>query len=206
MELEELPRLAAAIAGADLVVARRVTERPPRLGRAKKLEYLARLLLRSPFEDLRCEVRLLRRAVAEGLVLYGNQHRFLPLIAQMQGFTVVEVPLRGHIPGPPRRGPDLPLLLDLLTVFFLLRFVQKPFRFFGGIGLGVLAVGAFATGWLVFERLFLGVALADRPALVLSTLFVVLGIQILAVGLIGEIVAFAHARHLKDYKLERIVE
>ena len=70
----------------------------------------------------------------------------------------------------------------------------------------VLAVGGIATSWLVVMRLFFGVGLADRPALILSTLLVVLGIQIIAVGLIGEIITFAYAREIKDYKVDRVVE
>ncbi|HFD17085.1 MAG TPA: glycosyltransferase [Rhodospirillales bacterium] len=206
VEPEELPTLAAAIADVDLVVCRRLTERPLRLGRSKKLEYLSRLLLGSSFEDLRCGVRLLRRSVADELVLYGNQHRFLPLLAQTQGFLVREVPVRGRVRENRRPRLAVTLLLDLLTVYFLLRFVQKPFRFFGGFGMVILGIGGLVTAWLVIERLFFGVGLADRPALVLSTLTIVLGIQIIAVGLIGEIIAFAHARNLKDYKIEKILE
>ncbi len=206
VELEELPKLVAAIDGADLVVCRRLTEKPLRLGKSKKLEYLSRLLLGSSFGDLRCGVRLLRRSVADELVLYGNQHRFLPLIAQTQGFLVREVPVRGRIRENRRPRLAVNLLLDLLTIYFLLRFVQKPFRFFGGFGMVILGIGALVTAWLVVERLFFGVGLADRPALVLSTLTIVLGIQIIAVGLIGEIIAFAHARNLKDYKIEKILE
>ncbi len=206
VELDELPELVTAIADADLVVCRRLTDRPLRLGKSKKLEYLSRLLLGSSFEDLRCAVRLLRRSVADELVLYGNQHRFLPLIAQTQGFLVREVPVRGRIRENRRPRLAVNLLLDLLTIYFLLRFVQKPFRFFGGFGMVILAIGGLVTAWLVIERLFFGVGLADRPALILSTLTIVLGIQIIAVGLIGEIIAFAHARNLKDYKIEKILE
>jgi hypothetical protein len=150
----------------------------------------------------------MRRRVAEELVLYGSQERFLPLLAQAQGFKVVELALP-MAPGTGLRrqlGIEPTLVLDALTVVFLLRFLKKPFRFFGGIGLAVLAAGALATAWLVFTRLFLGVPLADRPALILSTLLVVLGIQIIAVGLIGEIITFAHAREIDDYKIDRIVE
>ena len=206
VELGELGRLAEAIGNADVVVARRMFAEPPSRLRAGKLESLTRLLLGSPFADLRAEVWLLRRQAADQLVLYGNQHRFLPLIAQMQGLLVAEVPVRGWLPQGAGRRLDLPLVLDLLAVFFLVRFLHKPFRFFGGIGLGVAALGGLATLWLVFERLVLGIALADRPALILSTLLVVLGLQIIAVGLIGELITFAHARHLREEEPERVID
>ena len=94
----------------------------------------------------------------------------------------------------------------MVTIYFLLRFLQKPFRFFGGFGFAILAVGGLFTAYLVVARLFFGVPLVDRPALVLSTLMVVLGIQILSVGLIGEIVAFTYAKDVKDYRVDRVVE
>ncbi|MCS6879076.1 MAG: glycosyltransferase [Geminicoccaceae bacterium] len=204
----ELPRLVHRLeAGeADLVTAAR---RVPGRAGGGKLERLLGWLLGCRFEDVRSPVRALRARVAAELTLYGNQHRFLPLLAQAQGFAVEELP----VPALGRNGPGLvravgwpSLLLDVVTVFFLLRFLEKPFRFFGGFGLLVLVLGGLATAWLVFERLVLGVPLGDRPALILATLMVVLGIQIIAVGLIGELVTFAWARESADHRVERIVE
>lgn len=204
----ELPRLVHRLetSEADLVVGAR---RPFGRSGGGKLERLLGWLFGCRFEDVRSPVRAMRAAVAAKLTFYGNQHRFLPLIAQAQGFAVEELP----IPTAGRDGLRLvgamgwpSLLLDVATVFFLLRFLEKPFRFFGGFGLLVLAFGGLATGWLIFERLVLGVPLGDRPALILSTLMVVLGIQIIAVGLIGELVTFAWARENPEHRVERIVE
>jgi glycosyltransferase involved in cell wall biosynthesis len=203
---DELPRLVQALGEADLVVAVRAGARRQRLTGSGKLEALLRLLLKSPFTDVRSGVRVLRAALARELNLYGNQHRFLPLLAQEQGFKVREVEARTVAPAAGRLGVDLSLLLDVLAIYFLLRFIRKPFRFFGGFGFAILAAGGLATLYLVAARLFWGVPLADRPALILSTLMVVLGIQIIAVGLIAEIITFAHARELKDYRVERVVD
>ena len=151
----------------------------------------------------------MRAEVAKELTIYGNQYRFLPLLAQGQGFAVREIDLPAVRPGNRTPRPlrlDVSLLLDLVTVYFLLRFLRKPFRFFGGFGFSILAVGALFTAYLVIARLFFGVPLVDRPALVLSTLMVVLGIQIISVGLIGEIVAFTYAKDIKDYRVDRVVE
>lgn len=204
----ELPPLVRALeaGGADIVTLARQT--PGHDGRGK-LERLLDLLLQSRLDDVRSPIRAMRARVAAELSLYGNQHRFLPLIAQAQGFAVEELPAS----APGRAGPHVTrigawpsLALDVVTLFFLLKFLKKPFRFFGGFGFLTLALGGLATVWLVFERLALGVPLGDRPALILSTLLVVLGIQIIAVGLIGELVTFAWAREAKDYKVDRIVE
>ena len=83
---------------------------------------------------------------------------------------------------------------------------EATMQSFGGFGFAVLAVGGLLKAWLLISRLFFGVPLVDRPALVLTTLMIVLGIQIISVGLIGEIVAFTYAKDIKDYRVDRVVE
>jgi hypothetical protein len=132
----------------------------------------------------------------------------VPLLAQQQGFNVREVEVR---PGPAgiavRRSPFayLGILFDILTLYVLLKFTKKPLRFFGSIGMLVLVPGLLFTAGLAVARLFYGVPLADRPALILGVLMIVLGIQTIALGLIGEIVIFASGRRIKDYTVDKIV-
>jgi hypothetical protein len=158
--------------------------------------------------DLVCRVRACRRGVLDEIGVYGFQHHFVPLLAQQQGFTVHEVDVK---PGPAsvtvRRSPFvyLGILLDILALYVLLRFTKKPLRFFGSIGMVVLIPGLLFTAGLAVARLFYGVPLADRPALILGVLMIVLGIQVIALGLIGEIVIFASGRRIKDYTVEKIV-
>ena len=203
----ELVKLLAAAADNDLVIARRMPPDGWAPGRQRKFEYTANLLFGRRFNDLRAGVRVIHPAVAEEITLYGQQHYFLPLIAETHGFTVREVDVdadRSHEREP--GGLDLPLVLDLITAFFLIRFIRRPFRFFGGFGFTVLAIGGIVTAYLVVARLFFGEALVDRPALILSSLMIVLGIQIISVGLIGEIITFSFTKEYKDYKVERIVD
>jgi hypothetical protein len=86
------------------------------------------------------------------------------------------------------------------------RFTKKPLRFFGMIGALTFSLGAVLTAWLVVDRLIFHHSLADRPALLLSSLLVVLGVQVFALGLLGELIIFTHARKLKDYQIERVIE
>jgi len=162
------------------------------------------------FRDLGCGARAFERRVLEQIPLYGDQHRFLPLIADRQGFVVSEVDLR-QSPRDRHEGVYGPReyvrgFLDIFTVFFLVRFTKKPLRFFGMIGVTMFALGSLLVAWLVLERLFLGQPLADRPALLLSTLLVVLGLQVFALGLLGELIIFTHARDIKDYQVERVIQ
>ena len=207
IEPADLPKLVAGLGTHDMAVALR-GEGGGAFAPTGKLDWLLRRLFGSSFRDVRSPVRAMRRAVAAELSPYGNQHRFLPMLAQAQGFTVGEILARPAVPPPTRRrsAPDWSVLLDALTIWFLLRFIKKPFRFFGGFGFTLLALGGLATLWLLADKLIWGIPLADRPALILSTLMVVLGLQIISVGLIGEIITFAHAKELKDYKVDRLVE
>ena len=96
-------------------------------------------------------------------------------------------------------------LLDILSVVFLVRFTKKPIRFFGMIGSVTFVFGGAVLFYVIIQRLFFGVALADRPALLVSSLLVVLGLQIFALGLLGELIIFTHARQIKEYTIEKIV-
>jgi glycosyltransferase involved in cell wall biosynthesis len=161
------------------------------------------------YRDLGCGVRLLDRQVLDEVSLYGDQHRLLPVIVERNGFRVHEVDLP-QSPHDEFRGRYslrdlLGRLLDVFAVFFLVKFTKKPLRFFGAVGSAMCAFGGVYLSVIVAQRLFFGEPLADRPALLLSSLLVVLGIQIFGLGLLGELIIFSHARDLKEYRVERIV-
>lgn len=203
----ELPQLVAGLDEADLVVARRNDGRGVPPAPRGRFDSFVRMLFGTDLGDVRSGTRAMRREVAKELTVYGNQFRFLPLLAQAEGFLVRELVMQ--VPAdrpPPGSGLRIDLSLDVLSTFFLLRFIKKPFRFFGGAGFAVLVPGLLLTAVMVIQRAFFGVGLVNRPLLVLSTLLIVLGVQIIAVGLIGEIIAFTYARDIKDYRVDRIVE
>lgn len=211
VEASEIPGLIKAIDDSDIVIARRWPRRDSILNRLQSSVF--NFMLRS-FSDLRihdagCSVRVFRRQVMEEVPLYGDLHRFFPIMAHRHGFKTVEVDVEQSKSDTFQRiyapGIYLRRLLDLLTVFFLIKFTKKPLRFFGLVGSSIFGLGVLATIWLVSERLFFNVPLADRPALILSSLLIVLGIQIIAIGLIGEIIIFTHAKDLKEYKIDRII-
>jgi hypothetical protein len=154
-------------------------------------------------------VRIFKRTVTDEIPIYGDQHRFIPLLARRRGFRIKEIRLRQSDKDRYEKGYGpktyLQRLLDIFTVVFLVRFTKKPLRFFGTIGSIMALLGSVFLAYVIIERLFFGVGLADRPALLLSSLLVVLGIQIFALGLLGELIIFTHARQLKEYTIERVV-
>ena len=160
--------------------------------------------------DMGSDLRAFTRQVAEEVSFYGDQHRFLPVLAYRMGFDVKGVSVRqsAHNRAPRLRGPGAYTrsLLDILNVVFLTRFTKKPLRFFGLIGLTLTALGAMVVLYVVGERLFFDVQLATRPALVVGALMLVVGLQITAIGLIGEIVIFSRARDLPEYYVKEVVE
>src|SRR5207247_9488699 len=132
-----------------------------------------------------------RRAwVAKELRLYGELHRFIPALAADLGARVAEVKVR-HRPrtlGTSKYGLSrtLRVLLDLLTVKFLSGFSTRPIQLFGLFGLISAAAGLGLTAYLGFERIVLGVRLANRPLVLLAILMAVVGVQFVSLGLLGE--------------------
>lgn len=211
IESASLPDLIGELGEFDMVVARREPRRGGSFERARRraFHWLIRRITRTRFSDLGCGVRVMTRNILEELRLYGDQHRFLAVLASHAGFKVHEAPApqseNDCFRSRYRIREYLHRLLDIFTVFFLVRFTKKPLRFFGMIGGIISIVGGLILGILVFQRLFLDTALADRPAMLLSSLLVVLGLQLFSLGLIGELIIFTHARSLKEYKIDQII-
>lgn len=162
------------------------------------------------FNDLGCGARAMTRAVVNELQLYGDQHRFLPILADRRGFRVRELRVRqsardacrrAYRPREYARG-----LLDIFTVFFLVRFTKRPLRFFGMVGASMFGIGTLLLLLMIGQRLWADQSLADRPALLLASLVVVFGLQLFALGLLGELIIFTHARDLKDYAVDKVIQ
>jgi hypothetical protein len=207
---ESVPELLSAVAaGADMVVARRWPRRDSWVNRIQNRVFhrLVRTLVASPLRDLACGVRAFRPAVLEDVPLYGDFHRFFPLLVDRAGYRVEEIPLPQHpkdiSPRVYSPGIYLRRLLDLLGMFFLLRFTNKPLRFFGMIGSALSLAGGVILLVLAVQRLGGGDPLAGRPLLLLGVLLLALGVQAVALGLIGEIIVFLSARDIPPYRLAR---
>ncbi len=209
IDARALPKLIAAVErGADLAVARRFPRRDPIINRiqGRAFHVLLGRLKQGRVHDVASGVTAMERRILDEIPLYGDFHRFLPLLALREGFLVVEVPCPQHVRDSHARlyrpGVYLRRLVDVLGLFFLLRFMDKPLRFFGLVG-GSLSLAGGAVLSVLFVQRILGQGIANRPLLVLGVLLLVLGVQAIALGLIGEIIVHLHARGRRTYRLDR---
>ena len=192
--------------GADLAVARRWPRRDSWLNRlqTRSFHVLLRWLVGGELHDIACGVRAMRRESMLDLPLHGDFFRFLPVFAQREGYRVEEISSVQHDKDMPTRvyspGVYLRRLVDLLGLFFLVRFTEKPLRFFGMIGSVMALAGSGVLVVLLVQRLG-GQGIADRPMLLLGVLLVVLGVQAIALGLIGEIIVHLNAARRAPYRL-----
>ncbi|MEO8038794.1 MAG: glycosyltransferase family 2 protein [Betaproteobacteria bacterium] len=140
--------------------------------------------------DYGCALKLYRGRVIRDLRLYGELHRFIPALAAEVGAKIIEVPVRHHARtrGVSKYGIDrtFRVLLDLLWIKFLLRFLHRPIHAFGGVGLTFGSIGVLILVWLSFDKLMLHHDIGGRPLLLLGVMMVLIGLQLVATGVLGE--------------------
>ncbi|HZY60132.1 MAG TPA: glycosyltransferase family 2 protein [Candidatus Binataceae bacterium] len=194
----DIPRLLAKLdEGYDLVSGWRrarwkgspLTRRLPSMAANALISRMTGVAL----HDSGCTLKSYRGELARELQLYGEMHRFVPAIAAQLGARVaeIEVNFRPRRSGASKYGMGriLRTFLDLITVVFLSGYSTRPIQAFGTIGLLLAALGGIWTMMLVFEKIVLGYRLAARPALLLAVLLVVVGVQFVSLGLLGEMLA-----------------
>lgn len=154
--------------------------------------------LNSPFSDINCGFKMFRKEILEELPLYGNNFRFFPLAAFYEGYKVSEVKVnnRPRIHGTSKFGMSKLFigLIDMLSAYFLYKFAERPLHFFGTIGGALLAIGGITLIVITYQRLFMDILLYRRPAFQYASLFVILGIQIIMTGILGELLVFFHKK------------
>ena len=154
--------------------------------------------LHSPFTDINCGFKVFKREVLAEVTLYGNNFRFLPLAVYYQGYKVTEVSVHNKPRkfGRSKFGSKKLIggIFDTLTAYFVYKFAEKPLHFFGPIG-GIMFLLGFAISFiLAIERIFFGVLLYRRPALFLGILLIIVGIQVLMTGILGELIVYINKK------------
>ena len=212
----EIPRLLAKLdEGFDLVSGWKTRRRDPWRRRAlsRIFNVVTGWVSGVRLHDMNCGLKAYRADVVRGLALYGELHRFLPVLAHERGFRVAELPVN-HRPrehGRSRYGPERYLrgFFDLITVTFMGRYRHRPLHLFGGLGLALGGTGFAICAYLTIVW-FSGSAIGHRPLLTLGVLLVVVGMQFLSLGLIGEMITTHHeertaAREPADRHVDEIL-
>jgi glycosyltransferase involved in cell wall biosynthesis len=201
---QEIPRLLAKLEeGFDLVSGWKTRRRDPWRRRAlsRAFNAITGRLSGLRLHDLNCGLKAYRAEVLRGLRLYGELHRFIPVLAHYRGFRVAELPVN-HRPrehGRSRYGVERYLrgFFDLLTVTFMGRYRYRPLHLFGTVGLVLGLVGFGLLSYLTVLKAT-GEAIGGRPLLTLGVLLLVVGIQLFSLGLVGELVTSLHEERTGD--------
>lgn len=198
--------------GYDLVAGWRVPRVDPMTNRFQSWLYNRAMSAMTGvrLHDLNCGLTGLRRGVVEEVLVEGNVSRFLPVLAHRSGFKVGEVRVR-HLREKGRSGffglgVYVRRVLDVVALLFITRFTRKPLRFFGMAGGLCVLAGLAVCGYLGLDYIFELTPQSDprnRAALVVGMSLIVLGVQIFALGLVGEIIIFTSADHVRDYTVEQ---
>ena len=194
----EIPRLLAKLdEGFDLVSGWKTRRRDPLSRRllSRIFNVVTGRLSGLRLHDLNCGLKAYRAEVVRGLRIYGELHRFIPVLAHYRGFRVAVLPVN-HRPrehGRSRYGVERYLrgFLDLLTVTFMGRYRHRPLHLFGGFGLVLGGAGSLVLLYLTVVKLA-GEAIGHRPLLTLGVLLVVVGMQFLSLGLLSELITSHH--------------
>jgi glycosyltransferase involved in cell wall biosynthesis len=181
--------------GYDVVSGWRVVRKDPFLTRrlpSMIANWLISTVTGVHLHDYGCSLKAYRQEVVKGVQLYGELHRFIPALSSWMGVEVAEIPVQHHARrfGSSKYGISrtIRVILDLITVRFLLSYSTRPIQIFGGLGLLSFGVGAMLGVYLSFVKLALGQDIGSRPLLLLAVLLMLVGVQLVSMGLLGELV------------------
>jgi glycosyltransferase involved in cell wall biosynthesis len=204
---EQLPLLLSQLGeGYDLVSGWRYNRRDKlakRVG-SKIYNWVTSLLTGVRLHDINCGFKCYRREVLDEVMVYGERHRYIPVLASYRGFRLGEVKIehaeREH--GESRYGLERILggVFSLLTVILMTRYTNKPLHFFGLMGLLLAGLGSAIDLYLIIARVFFNEWLSNRPLLIIGTLLAIVGVQLVLFGLLAEMVAFSYRRE-SDYSV-----
>ena len=207
----DIPKLLAKMdEGYDIVSGWRKDRKEPFLSRRLPSMVANQMISSSTgvhLHDYGCTLKAYSSVVAKNVHLYGELHRFIPAVASSIGVKVAEVPVndRARRFGKSKYGiwRIFRVFLDLITVRFILSYSTRPLQIFGGVGLVVGAAGVLIGLYLTFIKLVLNENIGERPLLILAVLFIILGVQMISIGLVAEIVirAYHETQHKPIYMI-----
>jgi dolichol-phosphate mannosyltransferase len=207
----EIPRLLAKLdEGYDLVCGWKAQRRDPITRRlpSRLFNAVAGRVSGVRLHDMNCGLKAFRSEVVRGMRLYGELHRYVPVLAHYRGYRITELPVN-HRPrehGHSHYGVERYLrgFLDLLTVTFMGRYRYRPLHLFGGVGL-VLGLAGFAILAYLTVVKIAGEAIGHRPLLTLGVLLLVVGVQFLSLGLLSELITSHHEERISEEDRNRAI-
>lgn len=172
---------------------------------------VTRLISGIDIHDFNCGLKVYRRDVVKSVRVYGELHRYIPLLAKWEGFDhIAEQPVEHHARkyGTTKFGTERFVrgFLDMVSVVFLTRFAARPMHFFGGLGTLAFALGFIISLWLSFVKIFMGQPLGDRPLLLFGVLMLLLGTQLFTTGLLGEMIIKPRMEKTASYQVSETVQ
>ena len=208
----EIPQLVAILKdGADMVSGWKKVRHDPltKTIPSRFFNAVTRLVTGIKLHDFNCGLKAYRKEVTDSIFLYGEMHRYVPLLAKWKGFGNITEKVVKHHPrkyGKTKFGISRFLngFLDLLTLLFVNRYMRRPMHFFGLFGVLFLIAGSVISSWLAYLKIFLGEPLANRPLLFLGILLIVVGVQFFSIGFLGEMINKGQIEHQKPDISERI--
>lgn len=211
VNMQSLPRLLKKLdEGFDLVVGWRTPRQDGGVNRlvSRLFNWLMQKQGKLQLHDINSSVIATHRSVFENITFYGNLNVFIPVLAARQGYKVAEEQIE-QLPGNFRKSVHvseyIQRLLDIITVIFLTKYSKKPLHFLGFFGM-IFTVAGLAMNLYLFVYRILGYgAIAGRPLLLLGALLLVIGLQMISIGLIGEMIIYTHAREIKEYNIETVI-
>ncbi len=194
---EEIPNLLKKISeGYDLVSGWKKVRHDPFIKRhsSKFFNWATRLVSDVKIHDFNCGLKAYRKEVVKNVYIHGELHRYIPVLAGQKGFKVTEIVVKHH----PRRYGKTKFgisrffkgFVDLLTILMITRYATRPLHLFGFIGTLSFVIGFIIDAYLTYEWMFKNVPLSNRPLLQLGLLMMIVGVQLFAIGLLGEL--FTH--------------
>jgi glycosyltransferase involved in cell wall biosynthesis len=177
---------------------------------SKIFNFLVRKLTGVKVHDSDCNFRVMKNQVAKELEVYGGKFRYIPSIAHSKGFKVTEMKVVHHprLHGTAKfsgYGRLIRGFLDLITIKYFISFDKSPSYFFGKAGLGLLGAGGLAGLYLLYQKYFLGQFISGRPLLLLTVLLLILGIQFIFFGLLGEMITRTSQKQERGYKVAKVL-
>lgn len=199
---QEIPRLIAKINdGYDLVSGWKKIRKDPALSKnlpSKMFNMIVRWGSGLKLHDFNCGLKAYRLPVVGKLHLYGEMHRFIPVLAHAQGYRVTEIPVKHHSRkfGESKFGVTRFThgFFDFLTVVFLTKFLKRPMHFFGGLGTLISTIGVIICTYLTYLWLA-GEVIGNRPLLTLGVLFIIVGVQMVTTGLVAEMLNYNNRKN-----------